>query len=365
MMSNQQTTIHLQRHNFTSHEETLLQHGPFTASLFLFESGVHALRLRNERSDLVFLPFQGQQIWSAVFDGRNVTMKSWFDQPRPTTTYLDTYGGFLLHCGMASMGVPGPGDTHPLHGEIPNAPYQKAAVVLGEDERGAYIGLTGEYTHAVAFTHYHVVQPMVKLYAGEARCVISISVTNRKHLPMEYLYMAHVNFRPVDNSHLVYSARCTPETVRVRKTIPSHVKPDPTYVAWLKELEQHPEKHHTLSPELSFDPEVVFSIDYLADESGWAHSMQVHPDGSADYICHQQAVLNKGIRWMCRMTEQDALGIILPSTADPEGYTIEKAKGNIRTLQPGESFSCQLEAGVLSAEEAQQMAAKINGIISE
>jgi hypothetical protein len=58
------------------------------------------------------------------------------------------------------------------------------------------------------------------------------------------------------------------------------------------------------------------------------------------------------------------LGIILPSTADPEGYTIEKAKGNIRTLQPGESFACQLEAGVLSAEEAQQMAAKINGIIS-
>ena len=193
--------------------------------------------------------------------------------------------------------------------------------------------------------------------------MIGMTLTNHKHLPMEYLYMAHVNFRPVDNSHLVYSARCTPETVRVRKSIPAHVKPDPTYVAWLNELERHPEKHHTLSPELSFDPEVVFSIDYLADEAGWAHSMQVHPDGSADYICHQPEVLNKGIRWMCRMTEQDALGIVLPATADPEGYSIEKAKGNIRTLQPGESFSCQLEAGVLSAEEAQQMAAKIRGMI--
>ena len=63
------------------------------------------------------------------------------------------------------------------------------------------------------------------------------------------------------------------------------------------------------------------------------------------------------------MTEQDAIGIILPATADPEGYTIEKAKGNIRTLQPGDSFSCTLEAGVLSMEEARQMTEKINTII--
>ncbi|MBX3012640.1 MAG: DUF4432 family protein [Caldilineaceae bacterium] len=362
-MSNQPTTIHLQQHHFTSREETLVEQGALRASLFCFDSGVQALRLCNERSDLVLLPFQGQQIWSATFDGRNVTMKSWFDQPRPTTNYLDTYGGFLLHCGMASMGVPGPGDNHPLHGEIPNAPYQKAAVILGEDERGAYIGLTGEYTHAVAFTHYYVVEPVVKLYLGEARCVIGITLTNRKHLPMEYLYMAHVNFRPVDNSRFVYSAHCTPETVRVRKSIPSHVTPDPTYVAWLDELARHPEKHHTLSPTLAFDPEVVFSIDYLADETGWAHSMQVHPDGSADYIGHQPAVLNKGIRWICRMTEQDALGIVLPATADPEGYTIEKAKGNIRSLPPGASFSCVLEAGVLSAAEAQQMEAQIEQIL--
>lgn len=362
-MSKLQTTIHLYRSNFSAREAPLLAHGPFSVSAFLFDSGVHAVRLRNERSDLVLLPFQGQQIWSAMFDNRNVTMRSWFDQPRPTQSYLDTYGGFLLHCGMASMGVPGPGDNHPLHGEIPNAPYQKAAIVLGEDARGPYVGMTGEYTHAVAFTHYHVVKPLVKLYAGEARCVAFLDLTNRKHLPMEYMYMAHVNFRPVDNSRFVYSARCTPETVRVRKTIPSHVKPDPTYVAWLKELEQHPEKHHLLSPTLSFDPEVVFSIDYLADAAGWAHSMQVLPDGSADYICHQPAVLNRGIRWICRMKEQDALGIVLPSTADPEGYTIEKAKGNIRILQPGASFSCELEAGVLSAAEAAQMEKKIQKMV--
>ena len=109
-----------------------------------------ALRLQNELGELVLLPFQGQQIWSAAFGGRNLTMKSMFDQPRPTRNYLETYGGFLLHCGVTAMGVPAGGDTHPLHGELPNAPYQKAWLVAGEDER-ALPGLGGEYQHTVAF----------------------------------------------------------------------------------------------------------------------------------------------------------------------------------------------------------------------
>ena len=35
-----------------------------------------------------------------------------------------------------------------------------------------------------------------------------------------------------------------------------------------------PEVHHVLAPDLAFDPEAVFFIDYLADEDGWAHTMQ-------------------------------------------------------------------------------------------
>ncbi len=59
------------------------------------------------------LPFQGMQIWSAEMDGQNLTMKSMFAEPHPTRTYLENYGGFLLHCGATAMGVPSKGDTHP------------------------------------------------------------------------------------------------------------------------------------------------------------------------------------------------------------------------------------------------------------
>ncbi len=359
------TIIHLTPELFARQEHLLVEHGSLSATAFRFESGVNAVRLRSDTGELVMLPFQGQQIWSAVVAGRNLTMKSMFDQPRPTRQYLETYGGFLLHCGVTAMGVPGEKDTHPLHGELPNAPYQKAHVVLGEDAGGRYIGLGGEYQHTVAFSTNYVARPLVKLYADRPRFTMGLQVTNLKRTPMEYMYLAHVNFRPVDHGRLVYSAHATPEHVRVRRSIPSHVRPGPGYVEFLQELAECPEKHHILAPELAFDPEVVFIIDYLADADGWAHSMQIHPDGSADYLRHRPSELDKGVRWICRTPDQDALGLVLPATAEPEGYMAEKAKGNIRTLAPGESFRCEMEAGVLSPQEASAMAAHIQQILEQ
>jgi len=357
------TLIHLSPSFFSEKERPLIEAGPFSASTFLYDTGVAALRLCNDQGELILLPFQGQQIWSASFGGRNITMKSMFNQPNATQDYLQTYGGFMLHCGAMTMGVPTKEDNHPLHGELPNAPYRKAHVLLGEDEGGQYIGLGGEYQHTVAFGFNYLAKPLVKLYAGASRCVISITVTNLKKTPMEFMYMAHVNFRPVDNGRLIYSAPCTPDHARVRKSIPSHVRPTPEYLAYLQELQRNPEKHNVLRPDLAFDPEVVFTLDYVADAAGWAHTMQLHPDGSADYIRHRPAQLDKGVRWICRTPDQDALGMVLPATAEPEGYTAEKAKGNVRTIPGGGVFSCEMEAGVLSVDEAKQMEAKINEIL--
>jgi hypothetical protein len=101
-----QTTIHLAPSFFGERKRTLVEHGPLSASTFCFGSGVCGIRLSNELGHLVLLPFQGQQIWDASFGGRTLTMVSMFDEPQPTREYLDTYGGFLIHCGATAMGVP-------------------------------------------------------------------------------------------------------------------------------------------------------------------------------------------------------------------------------------------------------------------
>jgi hypothetical protein len=359
-----ETIIHLIPAAFPEAERPLVESGPLSASAFRYESGVCAIRLRNELGQLIMLPFQGQQIWSAQFGGRELTMKSMFGAPRPTRTYLETYGGFLLHCGITAMGVPSREDTHPLHGELPNAPFQRAWLLVGEDQRGAYIGLSGEYEHIVAFNDHYVARPEVRLYAGSALFPITLTVHNLKRTPMDLMYLAHVNFRPVDNGRLVYSAPCDPAHVRVRRSIPSHIKPAPGYVEFLEELARHPERHNILTPDLAFDPEVVFFIDYRADADGWAHSLQIHPDGAADYIAHRPDQLNHGIRWISRTPDQQALGIVLPATAEPEGYRAEKAKGNVRSLAGGATARFEMIAGYLAPAEVPAYTAKIAHILS-
>ena len=77
--------------------------------------------------------------------------------------------------------------------------------------------------------------------------------------------------------------------------------------------------------------------------------MQVHPDGAADFVRHRPDELPKGIRWMTRTADQDAIGIVLPATAEPDGYTAEKAKGNVLMLPPDEEWRCTMEFGALDA----------------
>jgi len=356
------TIIRLSPRFFTERTRLLVEHGPLTAGVFRFESGVAALRLQNELGELTLLPFQGQQIWSAMFGGRDLTMKSMFSQPNPTRSYLETYGAFLIHCGATAMGVPSGPDQHPLHGELPNAPYQKAWLRAGADERGPYLALSGEYEHVVAFSTRYVARPEVRLYASASRFTVSITFANLKQTPMDLMYLAHINFRPVDNGRLVYSAPYTPAAVRVRRSIPSHVHPLPGYSEFLAELAEDPRRHHVLAPGLAFDPEVVFLVDYLADEAGWAHSLQVHPDGSADYVSHRPDQLDHGVRWVCRTPDQDAIGIVLPATAEPEGYHAELAKGNVRCLAGGKAVRFDMEMGYLGPDEAACMERKISQI---
>ena len=358
-----ETLIHLTPEMFSERERAIVQHDTLMVSVFRYGTGVCGLRLQNDRGELVCLPFQGQQVWSAQFEGRNLTMRSMFGMPYPTREFLETFGGFLQHCGVLAVGGPSPQDTHPLHGELPNAPYQWAFIIAGQDEDGSYIGLSGQYQHTVAFKCNYIAAPQVKLYEGSSQFQASMSITNLKSSPMEMMYLAHVNFKPVDNGRLVYSAKCIPEHVRVRASIPSHITPGPGYPEFLDELRSHPERHHLLASGLAFDPEVVFFIDYLADSDGYAHSMQIHPDGCADYIRHRPDQLNKATRWISRTADQDAIALVEPGTAEPEGYLAEKAKGNVKVLLPSDTFTCDLLIGALTPTEAIQMEDKIKQIV--
>ncbi len=358
-----ETIIHLSKAQFETQETLLVQYGELSASGFRFPSGVEAVRLTNSRGELILLPFQGQQIWRASFDGRELGMRSMFEQPYPTRDFLATYGAFLVHCGATAMGVPGPQDTHPLHGELPNAPYQSARLVVGEDEGGPYLALTGSYRHQVFFNYDYIAQPVTSLYVASTVFDVSLTVTNLKRSPMPLMYLAHINFRPEDNARLYYTADVTPEHVRVRASFPPFMQVDPKFRQFAEALRETPEKHHVFEPGLAYDPELVFFIDYLADEYGWAHTLQIHPDGSGDVMRHRPAQLKRALRWISRTPDQDALGFE-PATAEGNGFTAEKEKGNLEYLAPGQTFHCDMQMGYLTPEEAEAERDAIEAILA-
>jgi hypothetical protein len=356
-----ETVIALRPEFFGPKERIFIEHGEFSASLFRYDSGVEAVRLRNARGQIVVLPFQGQQIWDARFDGRVLTMRSMFSEPRATRDYLGNYGAFLLHCGATAMGNPSREDTHPLHGELPNAPYGEAWVAAGADDKGPYLAVGGEYRHTVAFACDYAACPRATLRAGEAVLPVVMEIHNRKHSPMELMYLAHVNFRPLDGGRLVTPA--TPEGMRVRELVPTNLSPPAGYREFLKVLASDPARHQLLKPELAFDPEVVFFLSCAADQSGWVRSLMVHPDGWASYIGYAADTLDHAVRWISRTPDQDCLGLVLPATAEPDGYLAEKQKGNLKVLAAGGSMRFELEAGLLTPEQASATEHRIEEVL--
>ena len=338
---------------FGEREHVLATAPGFECSTFRFDSGVEGLRLRNERGHIVVLPFRGQQIWRATFDGRELAMRSLFDEPARSTDYLRTYGAFFLHCGVTGMGAPGPHDTHPLHGELPNAAFARATLVI--DEADGSLCIQSVYRHAVAFSTDYLATARTAMRRDSALLDVSLEVHNRKRGAMDLLYLGHSNFRPIDGARLVYSAPYTPEAVRVRRSVPSHIKPQPGYAELLEALAARPEAHHRLEAGAAYDPEVVFAIDMVADAEGWAHALQVHPDGRADYAAHRPQQAPIASRWLCRTPEQDAIGLSMPATSGVEGYSAEKAHGRVVDLAGGATWRIDMRLGALTAPEAARM----------
>jgi Domain of unknown function (DUF4432) len=355
--------IHLQPDMFSPAERLLVEHGPWRASSFRFSSGVAALRITSDDCEVVMLPYQGQQIWRAQFRGRDLAMVSMFDQPHPTQDFLRTYGGFLIHCGVTAMGPPGPEDDHPPHGELPNAPFQSARLLVDDSVEGPTIGLSGDYRHTVGFRTNYTATPTVQL-KGQGCIAVSLVVENHKRTAMELMYLAHINFRPVNGARLYQSGLTGPAHERIRRSIPAHVSAPPGYRDLVSALAADPAPHHEMTAGQVYDPEVVFSIDYLADPQGWATSLQRLPDGSADFVRHRPAQLPHGVRWISRTPDQDCLGLVLPATAETEGLSAERAKGNVLQL-PGEaSFRCDYEIGVLNWEAVDRVLASMQAVVA-
>ncbi len=361
-MDSDLVTIDLQPEHFTARETVLARSGGMTAATFRYRSGVAALTITNAVGRITLLPFQGQQIWRAEFFGRPLTMQTPFEEPVDTQDFLRTYGGFFLHCGALAMGDPGAEDRHAVHGELPNARYQQAQLVIGRDAGGAFMRMTGRYRHAVAFTHDYIAEPAVTLHSESSRIHLEMRVRNLRHLPMDLMYLAHINFRPVDGAKLIDTVRAG--GLRVRSALPGGLVASEEYQRLLAALDRDVASHRDIVSGAAIDPELVLALDPLPDAEGWAHGMQLLPDGAADFVSYRPAELDHCLRWMTRNPGMNALGLMLPATAEADGHAAEKAKGNLKTLAPQAEFRCGVICGALEPRAAAELRGRIERTVA-
>ncbi|MDR0246294.1 MAG: aldose 1-epimerase family protein [Burkholderia sp.] len=343
--------IELRHDDFRETPRTLYRTDGLTVTAFAYPSGVEALKLENRRGHLVVLPYLGQMIWAAEFDGRDLTMKNMFRQPKRAASIIDTYGCFMFHSGLLRNGCPGPDDTHALHGEMPCAPMDRAGLVVGTDARGAIVEVTGEYEYVQGFGSHYVARPSVRLAEHDAQMTIAMDVTNLGGAPMDLMYMAHLNYAYVPGGRFVQSL--SRGGLRLRDSVPAHVKPTAAWRDYTATLAHEPERLATLDAPALYDPEIVFFMNGAeTDADGVAHFRLAHPDGGAFHTAYRPGQFPHATRWILHNADQQVAAFALPSTCEPEGYEAERRKGHVAALAPGATRRFDVLTGYLSATEA-------------
>ena len=346
-------SIELKRAFFTSSKQVVFSAGDMSVSLFRYDSGVEAVRLKNSRGHLIVLPFMGQMIWAAVFDGVSLGMKSMFSQPHPATEILQTYGCFAYHSGLLRNGCPSPEDTHALHGEMPCAPMDRACIVCGDDKEGFYVSLISHWEYVMGFGNHYLASPQIVLRPEETLFDLDMNVKNLSQAPMDLMYISHVNFGLVKDGKIFQAAAFTPSDTCVRTSIPGHIKPTPAYLELIDELAKHPDRSEVLQDVEQYDPEQVFFIRHIkSDKNGLTHMMVRRPEQDAFYMSWSPKDMPKTIRWLLCNSDEEVGAFALPGSCEPEGYLAEKAKGNVRRLAGGQTAHFKVRLGYLDHKGA-------------
>lgn len=345
-------TIPLHRDGFGRSPALIVQTDDFTVTGWRTDLGVQIIMVETARGQVQMLPFLGQMLWDASFDGVRLSMSSAFPEPRPATNIVETYGCLAYHSGLLANGCPGPQDDHPLHGEMACAVMDSARLEIGDDETGPFLRLAGHVDHMRGFGPNYRAQPWITL-RPDTMIEMGMAVTNRAALPMELMYMCHVNFAYVAGGRIHQAAPFTPDRTRVRQQVPAHVPASPEYLALLDRLARDPQTSAVLDDAAMWSPEQVFYIERPAtDAQGNSLALLERPQGDGFAMSWRPDDFGHLARWILTGEDASVAAFALPSTCEPEGRIAERAKGHVLSLAPGTQRSFVTRFGYATATES-------------
>lgn len=333
--------IMLFREQFSRHEQEIYHSDHFTVTSFKYASGIEALKMTNSRGYVTLLPYYGQMIWDAEFDGHNLKMHNMFSQPKRGENIVDTYGCFAFHSGLLCNGCPSPEDAHVLHGEMPCADMDQAWLLVDGDQ----LALTGSVEYVKGFGDHYSAQPLVRLTADSAQFDIEMNVTNLASTAMPLQYMCHMNYAYIPGA--TFRQNIPASALKLRETVPAHVHPTPQWLQYTQQLQARPAGLTDLNEPEFYDPEIVFFADDLSQYVDNAEFFMLAPQGHRFVTRFSTKQFNYGTRWILHNGDQKVAAFILPATCRPEGYLAAKEKGTLQMLSPGETRHFSVTTGVV------------------
>jgi len=337
------TKIMLDRSFFTETVKVLLENDEFQVTAFQYPSGIQALKIKNSRGYVELLPYMGQIIWDANFDGISLRLKNIFSQPKPAKCIVDTYGCFAFHSGLLANGCPAPDDNHPMHGEFSCAEMDNAWLELNGDT----VALVSHYEYLQGFGYHYIAEPKVTLAKGSGRFTIEMHVHNLTAAPMPLQYMCHMNYAYTEGG--TFSSNIPATAFKLRESIPGHVHPTEKWLAYneeIKKLQKEGKSLEVLDQPEMYDPEIVFMADHIDQ---YAENIMVEMDSPKGYGFKTEFSAQDfpcATRWIMYNPDLQVAAFCLPATCRPEGFNAAKKAGTLIMLKPDEVRDFKVTTGL-------------------
>ena len=328
---------------FSNEPQVLLENDRFRVEGKRYRTGIESLTLSNERGYVEVLPFMGQIIWDANFDGHSLRMKNMFEVPQPAKEITDTYGCFAFHSGILSAGCPSPEDTHQMHGEFPCAPMDQCWLKVSDDADA--VRVVSSYEYVKGFGDHYRAQPSVTLRAGSGLFDIGLSVTNlSEYMPLSMQYMCHMNYAFVENGKLDQSIGKS--AFKLRRSIPAHVTPTEEWTQLNEDIISGTVDADDLSAAKGFDPEIVYFADDLPQYGEDMKFTMTSPDGTVFATQFKSSDFQVATRWILYNPDQQVAAFVLPGTSRPEGFLAAEKAGTVVRVEPGATRTFVVTTGV-------------------
>ena len=312
----------------------------FSVRSFFFDSGVMGLRISSKDMEVTFCPWKGMQIWRFEAGGQDVTMKSTFEEPTDSTSFLENYGAFMLHCGLTGIGHPSSKDMHAHHGELPNGRMERVWIESRSLEESSFLLIGG--SRRIRISHFcnldFTVQ--VALVPSCSRMFVQANIENCGNNDFDYSYLCHINWRLPESGLLFPSNHFSTDFEERMGEVDGKLSAD-----FLKRVSISSDQCDVVSKHEGIFPEYCCRFDIDDENNDWVESTMKSEIGTYA-VAYRSREFGHFLRWISNTGDESAAGFCLPSTGSDDGRLANDEKGFLRRLRAGEKCEHLMCIGV-------------------